>query len=58
MTIKIGDVVAHKTLKGKVINIFDTLTGKVLEVNCLASGPEDMDTLLWIPESEIEKQDA
>lgn len=57
MTIKIGDVVAHKTLKGKVVNIFDTLTGKVLEVSC-KTPPEDMDTLLWIPESEIEKQDA
>lgn len=58
MGFKIGDTVVHKNLKGKVINIFNTLAGKVLEVDCQASSPEGMDTLLWIPESELEKQDA
>lgn len=57
MTIKIGDTISYKTLEGKVINVFDTLTGKILEVSCKTPS-EDMDTLLWVPESDVEKQDA
>lgn len=57
MTINIGDIVVHKTLKGKVINIFDSSnSGKVFEIHCPASSGEEMDTLLWVPESDLEKQ--
>lgn len=58
MTIKVGDFLVYKTLRGKVVNIFDTLAGRVLEISCPASSPDEMDTLLWVPESELEKQDA
>lgn len=56
--IKIGDLVKHKTLKGKVVNIFDTLAGKVLEIDCKAVSSSEVDTLLWVPESDLENQDA
>jgi ribosomal 30S subunit maturation factor RimM len=53
MILKIGDVVSYHELTGKVINIFNTPSGNVVEVECPSNRDNDLDVMLWVPESEI-----
>lgn len=53
MSLKIGDTVSYQELTGKVINIFTTPSGNVVEVECPSTRDNELDVMLWIPESEI-----
>lgn len=49
----VGDIVSYKELTGKIVNIFNTPSGAVFEIECPAKIAGDLDTILWIPASEL-----
>jgi hypothetical protein len=53
MSLKIGDTVSYQDLTGEIVNIFVSPSGKIIEVKCPANKVNELDVMLWIPESEI-----
>lgn len=53
MKYNIGDTVSYRELTGKIVNIFDAQVGTVLEIECPAKVKGDLDTVLFMPESEL-----
>ena len=54
---KIGDTVSYQELTGKIVNIFDAQVGTVLEIECPAKVKGELDTVLFMPESELSAQE-